>query len=68
MGRNVIATLLLLWMVSGHSFGQRVVCGIEQGRIAHMVRPEYPAAAKTAGIQGRVVLRALVDKKGQIQK
>ena len=48
--------------------GQRVECGPLTGKVVHMVRPKYPEVAKAAGIQGDVVLEAVIGKQGEIRK
>jgi TonB family protein len=37
-----------------------------QQRIRHLVRPEYPEDARQAGVQGTVVLDAVVDPEGAV--
>ena len=34
----------------------------------HIVRPEYPELAKRAGVEGKVFVKALVDKDGRVKK
>jgi uncharacterized protein (TIGR03790 family) len=35
-------------------------------RVVHRIPPEYPTRAQLEGIQGRVVLRLLIDERGQL--
>jgi TonB family protein len=44
----------------------RVSPGVSEGLLLHQVRPVYPEAAKFNGIQGHVVMRALIGKEGRI--
>ncbi|MGA7078205.1 MAG: energy transducer TonB [Terriglobales bacterium] len=45
----------------------RVSSGVTTGLLIKKVAPRYPDDAKQAGVQGRVVLQALIDKNGDIQ-
>ena len=45
----------------------RVSSGVAQGLLIHQVRPQYPAPARSAHIQGAVVLQATIGKDGTIQ-
>ncbi len=45
----------------------RVSSGVAQGLLIHEVRPTYPALARSARIQGTVVLQATIGKDGTIQ-
>src|SRR5229473_5698621 len=45
----------------------RVSSGVTQGLVIHRVEPVYPAIAKTARVQGTVVLQAVISKDGTIQ-
>jgi protein TonB len=45
----------------------RVSSGVTQGLVVHRVEPVYPAIAKTARVQGTVVLQAVIGKDGTIQ-
>ncbi len=45
----------------------RVSSGVAQGSLIHEVRPEYPALARQARIQGTVVLQAVIGKDGKVQ-
>jgi protein TonB len=45
----------------------RVSSGVSQGLLVHKVQPMYPALAKTAHIQGVVVIQAVIGKDGAIQ-
>ncbi len=51
--------------VTPHSV--RVSSGVAQGLLIHEVRPQYPAMARSAHIQGSVVLQATIGKNGAIQ-
>jgi periplasmic protein TonB len=48
---------------------QRVVVsqGVTKGMLIRKVEPPYPALAKSARIQGEVVLKAIINKEGAIQ-
>ena len=37
------------------------------GLLIHRVQPDYPVIAKRAGIQGQVVISALISKEGAIE-
>ena len=45
----------------------RVSQGVAQGLLIHQVKPNYPALARQARIQGQVVLQATIAKDGTIQ-
>jgi len=45
----------------------RVSQGVSEGLLVHQVKPNYPALAKQARIQGSVVLQAAIGKDGSIQ-
>jgi len=51
--------------VTPHSV--RVSSGVAQGLLLHQVRPQYPALARSARIQGSVVLQATIAKNGTIE-
>ncbi len=51
--------------VTPHSV--RVSSGVAQGMLIHEVRPQYPGPARSAHIQGAVVLQATIGKDGTIQ-
>jgi protein TonB len=51
--------------VTPHSV--RVSSGVAQGLLTHEVRPQYPALARSARVQGVVVLQATIGKDGAIQ-
>ena len=40
----------------------------QQPVITRMIKPVYPFSAKSSGIEGRVVLRFIVDEKGLVQE
>jgi periplasmic protein TonB len=43
------------------------VSRVMEGNLVHRVQPEYPALAKTAHVQGAVVLHAVISKQGTIE-
>ena len=45
----------------------RVSSGVAQGNLVHQVMPVYPPMAKTARVQGVVVLHAIISKTGSIE-
>jgi len=45
----------------------RISQGVTQGLLVHKVEPAYPVLAKSARVQGDVVLKAIIDKAGNIQ-
>jgi periplasmic protein TonB len=45
----------------------RVSQGVSEGLLVHQVRPVYPPLARSARIQGSVVLQAVIGKDGSIQ-
>lgn len=45
----------------------RVSSGVAEGRLIRQVKPEYPALAVRARIQGTVVLQAVIGKDGMVQ-
>ena len=45
----------------------RVSAGVQQGNLISQVKPTYPAIAKSARIQGAVVLQAEISKTGSIE-
>ncbi|HEV2697174.1 MAG TPA: energy transducer TonB, partial [Terriglobales bacterium] len=45
----------------------RVSQGVTQGMVLHKVQPTYPPLARTARVQGSVVLAAIIGKDGSIQ-
>jgi len=44
----------------------RVSQGVAEGRLVHKVSPVYPESARLAGIQGTVVLQAVIGKDGLV--
>jgi periplasmic protein TonB len=45
----------------------RVSSGVAEGMLIHQVKPQYPAAAKLARVEGRVLLQAVIGKDGAIE-
>ncbi len=45
----------------------RVSAGVTEGLLIHKVQPSYPPLARSARIQGQVVLQAVIGKDGTIQ-
>jgi periplasmic protein TonB len=45
----------------------RVSAGVQQGNLINQIKPAYPAIAKSARIQGAVVLQAEISKQGTIE-
>jgi protein TonB len=45
----------------------RVSSGVAEGNLIHDVKPQYPALARQARIQGTVVLLAVIGKDGSVQ-
>lgn len=45
----------------------RVSAGVTEGLLIHKVQPQYPPLARSARIQGTVVLQAVIGKDGTIQ-
>ncbi|MGC2321231.1 MAG: TonB family protein [Terriglobales bacterium] len=45
----------------------RVSAGVQQGNLISQIKPTYPAIAKSARIQGAVVLQAEISKTGTIE-
>ncbi len=45
----------------------RVSSGVAAGNLVNRIQPQYPAIARTARIQGTVVLEATISKQGTIQ-
>lgn len=39
-----------------------------QGNLIYKVEPIYPVVAKTAGVQGAVLIRALISREGTIEQ
>lgn len=46
----------------------RVSSGVAEGLLIRQVRPQYPALARSARIQGTVILQAMIGKDGSIEK
>lgn len=54
-------------MVRPSSPRQRISSGVEQGLLIRDVKPIYPALAREAGVQGQVILEAVIGKDGRIE-
>ena len=39
-----------------------------QGNLVHRVEPDYPAIARTAGVQGSVLIKAIISADGKIER
>lgn len=46
----------------------RVSSGVAAGHLLTPIQPAYPAIAKAAGVQGRVVIEAIISKQGFVQQ
>lgn len=44
----------------------RVGGNVQAAKLIHQARPDYPAQARQAGIQGTVLLRAVIDREGAV--
>lgn len=53
---------------SGRPLRVRVSSGVSTGLLVTKVQPQYPDDARKAGIQGQVVLQALIDKNGDVEE
>jgi len=40
--------------------------GVMNGKALHLVKPEFPAAAKKVGVHGTVVVQILIDEQGKV--
>ncbi len=45
----------------------RVSQGVTAGLLIHRIEPVYPTLAKSARVQGEVLLKAIIDREGNIQ-
>jgi periplasmic protein TonB len=45
----------------------RISQGVTAGLLLHKIEPQYPLLAKSARVQGNVILKAVIDKEGIIQ-
>ncbi|HEX5234883.1 MAG TPA: energy transducer TonB [Silvibacterium sp.] len=45
----------------------RISAGVAAGRLLEPIRPVYPGIAKSAGVQGTVVVEAIISKDGQVE-
>lgn len=46
----------------------RVGGNVQSAKLIHQVRPDYPAEAKQAGVEGTVLLRAVIDREGAVTR
>lgn len=46
----------------------RVSSGVAEGRLLAPIQPIYPAIAKAAGVQGKVVIEAIISKQGLVKQ
>jgi TonB family protein len=53
---------------AGRPLRVRVSQGVSTGLLVTKVRPQYPEVARQAGIQGTVVLKALLDTNGDVEE
>ena len=45
----------------------RISAGVSAGMLVMPIRPIYPAIAKAAGVQGAVVVEAVISKSGRVE-
>ncbi len=67
---GVIGGVLSSKPSTSQDFAQRVrvSSGVSTGLLVTKVQPQYPDDAKRARVQGQVVLQALIDKNGDVEK
>ncbi len=41
---------------------------VQQARLLHQVKPSYPQVARNVRVQGRVILEAVIDREGRVDK
>lgn len=46
----------------------RISQGVSQGLLVHRVAPNYPSSARRSGLEGAVVLKAVIGTKGEIAR
>ena len=46
----------------------QIISVMMQGNLVHRVEPVYPAMAKTIGVQGAVLIRAVISREGNIER
>lgn len=72
MKRHLVVGVLLVIAVASMAAAQavpqrvRVGSGVMSGLVVKKVQPAYPAEAKAQHIQGTVVLKAIIDKEGNV--
>src|SRR5579875_1172635 len=46
----------------------RVSAGVAAGRLIVPIQPEYPVVARNAGVQGAVVIEAVISRSGTVEQ
>ena len=64
----IAAGLLLAPLLNSQTPYLRVDPDIQAQRLIFSVRPEYPRLARAARIEGTVVLAALIDENGRVER
>jgi protein TonB len=53
---------------AGTMSGPLIVSHLDPGQIVRQIQPTYPPIAKAAGIEGTVILRAVIERAGDIER